>query len=698
MIFLNPAVLFGLLAASIPVLIHLFNLKKLKKIEFSTLAFLKELQKNKIRKIKLKQWILLALRVLIILFIVMAFARPTLRSVHIGGTTSAAKTTAVFILDDTFSMSVVDQKGSYFNQAKETIKKIISQLQEGDEVGLILISDPGNEDKLTSDLAGFIKTLDQTDLSYSSGDINSAIIKAAEIISSSKNFNKEIYLLSDFPKNKIINVNTNTDVSELLGNGVKLYTIKFSDKDVFNLSVDDLKMNNQIFEKDKPVSFSITITNHSGQDVKNSVVSLFMNNERAAQKSFDVDSHQTTEVEMEATPNTTGFIDVVAEIEADEIEQDNKRFANIFIPDKISIGMFYDNKDDLGFVNIALVTDSSSKYEIEKKTINQITSQQLDKYKAIIICSNDLNTGTDQIINYLKNGGGLLIFPAANPDATKFNQLLIQLGLKVNTAFVGDTKKKDLKISFDKTDFNHPVFQNIFQDQGKKNYESPTINAYYKISSVGNPIITLVDGSSFLSEYRVASGKVLLFNVSPVLNWSDFPLKSIFAPLINNSIIYLSSTDREKNSYIAGETLNINLRNQNITQIKLIRPDKTEETINLSDQADRNYFSYTNANLIGSYKFYSGGKQFEDISVNTDPTESVTDYASEADFEAYLKEIQFKGNYFPIDKDANISEKILQARFGSELWRYFVIVVLILALIEMTIARSAKKDLEGITT
>jgi len=65
MIFLNPAILFGLLAASIPVIIHLFNLRKLKKIEFSTLTFLKELQKNKIRKIKLKQWILLALRVFI---------------------------------------------------------------------------------------------------------------------------------------------------------------------------------------------------------------------------------------------------------------------------------------------------------------------------------------------------------------------------------------------------------------------------------------------------------------------------------------------------------------------------------------------------------------------------------------------------------------------------------------------------------
>ena len=221
MIFLNPAILFGLLAASIPVIIHLFNLRKLKKIEFSTLTFLKELQKNKIRKIKLKQWLLLALRVLIILFAVMAFARPALQSMQIGGTTSAAKTTAIFILDDTFSMSVVDQKGSYFNQAKEIIKQVLSHLQEGDEVGLILVSNTKAESKLTSNLSELIKNVDQLDLSYSSADLNSSITKASQIISESKNFNKEIYVLSDFQKNKITKENLNNDLSELLNEGIR---------------------------------------------------------------------------------------------------------------------------------------------------------------------------------------------------------------------------------------------------------------------------------------------------------------------------------------------------------------------------------------------------------------------------------------------------------------------------------------------
>lgn len=68
MIFLNPSILFGLLAATIPILIHILNLRKLQKVEFSTLSFLKELQKSKIRKIKIKQWLLLLLRTLIIIF------------------------------------------------------------------------------------------------------------------------------------------------------------------------------------------------------------------------------------------------------------------------------------------------------------------------------------------------------------------------------------------------------------------------------------------------------------------------------------------------------------------------------------------------------------------------------------------------------------------------------------------------------
>ena len=696
MIFLNPAVLLGLLAATIPIIIHLFNLRKLKKIEFSTLAFLKELQKNKIRKIKLKQWILLALRVLIILFVVLAFARPTLQSIQIGGTTSAAKTTAIFILDDTFSMSVVDQKGSYFNQGKEIIKQIILQLQEGDEVGLILVSNPTNENKLTTNFSEFIKNLDMLNLSYSTGDLNFSIIKAAQLISESKNFNKEIYVISDFQKNKINDEKAQNDLSELLNDKVRLYSFDLADKDIFNLSIDDLEINNQIFEIDKPISFSITITNNSKQDVNSGVVSLFMNNERSAQKSFDVASGQSAIVDIEATPKTTGFIVVVAEIETDEIEQDNKRFASIFIPEKISVGLFAENQNDLIFVDLALQTAGEGKYLIERKNINLLTSQQLSKYQTIIISANNVSNGIEQLKDFVNNGGGLILFPSSNPDAVSFNRTLTQLGLGNAQAFVGKVNGSDIKINFDKTDFGHPVFQNIFKSDDKKKYESPELNAYYKLTQSGKQIISLVDGSSFLDEIKIDNGKVFLFNSSPVLSWSDFPIKSIFAPLINKSVVYLSAKDREQNVFLAGEEISVNLKGSTQSQIKIVKPDKSEEFINLDQNQSRDYLTYRNTQTAGNYKIYSGENLIEDISVNTDPTESKTIYADKDDFENYLSQINFKGVYTSIDKDENISQKIMQARFGSELWRYFLLVAIILALVEMTIARNTKKELEGI--
>jgi hypothetical protein len=295
----------------------------------------------------------------------------------------------------------------------------------------------------------------------------------------------------------------------------------------------------------------------------------------------------------------------------------------------------------------------------------------------------------------MQNGGGLILFPSSNPDADKLNQLYSQLGLTLRASFVGKVNSGDLKIKFDKTDFNHPVFQNIFQNEEKKKYESPELNAYYKLITSGNQIVSLIDGSPFLSEFKIGNGKAFVFNSSPVLSWSDFPIKSIFAPLMNKSVAYLSSKEREQNVFLAGEEVNINLKNTNASQIKIIKPDKSEELVNLTDNSGRDYLNYSNTSVAGAYKFYLGDNQIENISINTDPTESKTEYADQSVFEDYLKQINFNGKFTSIDKDSNITEKIMQARFGSELWRYFLLIAIILALVEMAIARNTKKDLEG---
>jgi hypothetical protein len=94
---------------------------------------------------------------------------------------------------------------------------------------------------------------------------------------------------------------------------------------------------------------------------------------------------------------------------------------------------------------------------------------------------------------------------------------------------------------------------------------------------------------------------------------------------------------------------------------------------------------------------YSGNKIIDEFSVNADPMESVTKYLTIKDFENYLKGIDFKGKFINVSKNEDPAKIVLQSRFGSELWRYFILLAIILAIVEMAIARNAKKELVGVS-
>ena len=697
MIFLNPAVLFGLLAASIPVLIHLLNLRKLKRIDFSTLSFLKELQKNKIRKIKLKQWLLLLLRVALILFLVTAFARPTLKGIAIGGTTSAAKTTAVFVLDNTPSMSVVDQKGSYFNQAKAVIKQLAGQLNEGDDAALILVGDPGKKGvKATSDLTGFGKQVDGAKISDASGYLNTAVVKAAHILSTTQNFNKEIYLLSDFQKGRIYEPGSVSNLGQVLNKNVRMFTFDYSGKDVFNAGISGLKLNTQIFEKNKPVDFSVTVTNYSNQPINNLIVSIFINNERSAQQSISLAADESKIIDMQANINNSGYVGVTAEIEDDDILQDNKRFLSFYVPRQINVLILTDDPVDSKYVNLALAANNlNGELKIEQRENSQISSVDFSKYDAVIVIGTKNITGADRLLSYVNNGGGLMLMPGSKEDIGSFGKITSELKIPPPVSTAGKINSPVNAARFEKTDFNHPIFEDLYSNKSGKNIESPQIYYYFRYNTEGKgeSIITLTDGSSFLSDFKKGKGKIFVLNSAPVLSWGTFPLKSIFAPLFYESVFYLASQSNGDNDFTAGSKAIVGLGGNISPQVRIERPDGTEDFINLQLQNNMNFLEYDKTDLTGNYKIYAGDNVIGEFSVNSDPAESVTDYLTMNDFNDYLKKIDFKGKIINVGKNQDPVKIIMQSRFGSELWQYFLGLAFIIALIEMAVARNAKKEL-----
>ncbi|MEW6652398.1 MAG: BatA domain-containing protein [Bacteroidota bacterium] len=692
MTFLNPALLLGLLAAAVPIVIHFLNLRKLKTIEFSTLAFLKELQKTKIRRIKLKQWLLLLLRVLIIVFLVLAFARPTLKTITLGDS-SSAKTTAVIILDNTFSMSLVGEKGSLLNNFKHIAKNLLYNFQPGDEIALVTFSNI-KQAVPSNNFVQVKKEIEETEITRFSGTINEAMIKASQILFASKNFNKEIYLLSDLQKSRITNSDSEiSQIGKALSPDTRLYIWENNSSDAANLGIEELKPNNQIYEQGKELSFSALLKNYSNISVNENVVSFFVNGKRSAQKNISLAAGESKEVTFETTLQDSGLVEFSAELEDDALLQDNKRYFSIFIPSQISLLLLYDKADDSKFVKFALGIPNS-RISLSEMRLDQAASAKLNKTDVLFLIGSEGLRNENVFSDYLYQGGKIIAMPGSQSSLIGFQNLCRSLLIAVPAAVAGKPGSPDSFTQFSKTDFQHPLLKNIFEEKSKAQIESPEIFCYFKNSNStnGRNIITLIDNSSFLSEHKVGNGKVLLFNSAPVLSWNTFPLKAFFSPLLTKALLYGSVKADNDSTIVSGEEAITYISSALSQQLKVNSPSGVDEYFDIDSLSNKKYLPYKNTSEAGTYKIYSNNTLVNYFSVNHDSRESVLEFTTESEFAEYLSKIGYEGKLVSLSGDTDYLKEIYQSRFGTELWKYFLLIVLMLAIAESLLARSTKKD------
>jgi len=698
MTFLNPAILFGLLAASVPILLHFLNLRKLKRIEFSTLAFLKELQKTKIKRIKFKQWILLLLRILIIVFLVLAFARPTIKSSSFDSSTS--KTSAVFIIDNTFSMSVVSNDGSSFNKAKLIAKTLVEGFNNGDEIEIIPVSrTSGKKYNLISDLTLIKKEIDELQLATQRTTLYETILHAGELLFNSDNFNKELYILTDLQMGSFYNSKEELSNLNKLLSGVRIYLINISDKEISNIGIDSLSVNNQIFEKNKIISYTGYIKNYSSKPVSNSIASLFINGKRTAQQSFSLTPNETAKLNFESAVLDTGLNSALLELEDDDIISDNKRFSGFYVPSQLKVLLLYESKEDIFHLSLALKNDYNRSIEIKETAISQTTTIDFSNYNLIIIVGAEQFSNVEKLRSYIQNGGGTLLFPGSKSTINSLKIFSSNFGLSTPMSFVGKINSVENFLEFEKTDLQHAILSDLFTDNLNTKIESPKV--YYSLSTLKKSnertLISLQNKNSFLSEFSLGSGKILLFNTAPILSWSDFPIKSLFAPLIQQSIFYLSSKNFNAKNILAGEEILLNLQNAKSKNIKVVLPQNRNDYFNIDLNYSQQYYSYYKSDLVGSYKFYSGSQMFDFAIANHDPKESISSYHSASDFEVFLNQVNFGGEVIVLEPGSDFLKTVYQSRLGSELWKLFILLTLLVAIIEMLVSKSSKKDLSELT-
>ena len=298
----------------------------------------------------------------------------------------------------------------------------------------------------------------------------------------------------------------------------------------------------------------------------------------------------------------------------------------------------------------------------------------------------------DGINSFLEDGGKLLFIPPQEINLERIKSMEQSIQLPSIKEFVSNNPNTADYVDFNEINNSHPIFINLFESKRSKTINSPNIFKYLNFANDPkvNPIITLVDGSVFLGEYRIKNGTVLFFNTASSLEWSNLPFKGIYAPLISRIIYYLTSINESRNSFFVGEQIPIEVSGISIPLIDVSLPSGNDKFRVNSGFIKK--VTYKNTSQVGSYKFFNDDKLLTFATVNIDHTESdLRKLENELIEDFYTK--MFGNNYIIFKNEDNYFDKIYQARYGTELWKYFLIIVLLLAMIEMYIARSTKKDL-----
>ncbi|MEN3038840.1 MAG: BatA and WFA domain-containing protein [Candidatus Kryptonium sp.] len=695
MTFLNPAFLFALVASVIPVLIHLFNLRRLKTVEFSSVKFLKELQRSRIRSLKIKQIILLIIRTLAIVFLVLAFSRPVIKGYLFKPIIAGqARSSVIVIIDNTLSMASTDENGNFINQAKSAAQGIADVLSESDEFALIRMSDlpTVTTDGFVHNISFFRKLIEETELTYTHKKLHEALAIASVLIEKAKNLNREIYIISDLQKSEFAFSLDTLNRSIKIPPDVRLFLVNVGEFGGQNFSIDKIEIKNKIIFPGRTLGIDAIISNHGQSDVSNYVASVFLNGRRVAQKSVNIKSGESRLIDFNIlTEDLSGFVEGFVEIEDDNFNFDNKRFFTFFIPTKINL-LLVGNEDDLRFLKLAL----STVHEIYKKEflkITQISFQSLAKVDfsnfdvVFLVKPTQIDKSiSDRLRNFVSNGGGAVIFMGGLANFQNLNQNFNSV-FKL-PEFEGIVKQK---MFFSKIDLNHPVFENVFTEAPKK-LESPEVREFVKFrTNYGfTSIVEFSDGSPFLIEKSEGSGKILIFTTEPTDRVSDLPYKGIFVPLVFQTILYLTTPSGLKTEYSIGDTAEFRVDlikkfyGHGFKDLKLLRPDGSDFAFGL----DGNFVRISQATVPGIYTISSGGR--DDIlkfAFNPPAEEFEYEKENEKRIASFLEAFGVKQYKILGYSERRIKDEILRERYGVELWKFFLALSVLMLLAESLISR-----------
>lgn len=607
--FLYPAFLFGLAAASLPILIHLLNRRRLKRIRFPAVRFILLSQKRISRSYRLRHWLLLALRTLAVLCLALLLANPIFQS-GAGLFAGSGPVSLVLILDNSLSMKWAGD-GNGFKQAKDAARLLISALNDGDRAALIPTNIDGKEAfRLKAQKDILLKELDGIEIADGTANLPAALSKAYELLNQPAG-EKEIRFITDMGL-------TGWDqfsVAALkqVDPAITLKFIRITRKQQpLNGSIKEVRLGSQGVGVNLPIQIETTIANFGDGEIKELLVQLSIDGQNKEQKLATVPPKGETSVTFQTRIAQAGAHFGQVTLKKDGLAGNAAVNFALEAQDKLKV-LVVDGDPQTSLVqsetffliralNPAGERDSSL-FLPSVIVTDGLNAANLDAYQVVVLCNVAAlpDAFVTKLQNYLRQGGGLLIFAGDKFQPDNYNQKLAQAlpaPLRDKKTGAESTGEK-----IDKIDIAHPALQ-IFSDAIlQESIKSARVWSYARTG--GKALIALANGDPLLLEQKVGAGKVMLVATSADRDWSDLPVKTVYLPLIQSLTQYLAGGKRGSldGGIAVGAAKELSLPPSLVGKtLRVTKPDKQNADVTIAGEKDRARATVETNDRAGIYR------------------------------------------------------------------------------------------------
>ncbi len=554
MAFLAPLFFAALATFAIPVIIHLTQRERKQIVEFPSLMFLQKIPYQSVRRRRIRDWPLLAMRLAAILLIVLAFARPFFKKETVALASSMGPREVVVLLDHSYSMAYGDR----WTRAKAAARRAIQNLSRNDHATLIVFGTSAQlEVRATAELSRVLAAVDAAKLSAEATRYAPGLKLAQRVLADSTLPSREVVMISDFQRKGWVR-----DENLRLPEGTIFTPVAITDPQPANLTVSSALPQRTMFSGQERMTVVAGITNRSAAAVNNLQVRLELDGRTLETKTVSVPPNAPASVTFQPFTLARAFTRGTVRIGDDQLTQDNAFHFVMSPAQRLPVLLLNPpgaSRESTLFLQKALSIGTTPAFQVDVRAGDNLASTDLDRHRVVILNDAAALSSGEILKRFVSSGGGLLVVLGERANwGTDSNDLLP--GLPAN---VVDRPGRGASLA--ELDYSHPILE-LFKAPRSGNLSTARFFRYRvvtmkrdaapvkngKQAPAERVIARFDDGAVAMAERAIGSGHVILWSSTLDNYWNDLALKPVYLPFIHEVVRHLATYEEPASWFTVG--------------------------------------------------------------------------------------------------------------------------------------------------